>query len=629
MKNKLLIGILIAFLFAGCGKTGVSQSSDQANMLQRFENGFPILGARGILFGETTTLSERMEHYYVPGVSIAVINDYEIEWAQGYGVLDAKGNQPVTPESRFPAASIGKTLTAVAAMRYVEEGLLDLDRNVNEVLTSWAIPENEFTVQSDVTLRRLLSHTAGVSVSGFRGYLQGEELPTLIQILDGEPPANNPPIRVDMVPGSQWRYSGGGYQIVEQLLVDVAGKPFPVIMQETVIGPTGMTSTTYAAEVPTELEADIASAHNRWGQPIVGKWLNQPYMGTGGVLTTPGDLARFASRIMLAVSGRSDVPLSKETAGMMLAPQAEGIPFMGPLSMDWGLGWQLNDLLGETFVSHGGDFPEGYQTLLVTVPDRGWGVVIMTNGANGDALRLEILYSLSVQYGILPALWQLALWAYLLLLVVSWPAVWVIVFLFRIARRRKNVGETVRQETGRFRRLIQSVVITTAVVSLLYATTLLLGPGVLSGPPDVSPGQAQALGQVAQGELLAEHGRLTEALEAFEAAQSLEPDLEIPAGAWNHLCIRGCVWGYVNDVFVACEKAVVLAPKDDGMLFGRGLARALSGEYSGAISDFTNYVEWTKDKGFYDPYGMEVEGFLIELAAGRQPFDETQLDEWK
>ena len=629
MNKNLIIAIIITLFLVACSNSTYSTENVFEDRTLQFENGFPVLTANGILFGETTTLVERMEHYHVPGVSIAVISDYEIDWAKGYGVQDAKEGQPVTTETLFPPASIGKTLTAVATLHYADMDLIDLDRNVNELLISWKIPENEFTAREDVTLQRLLSHTAGVSLSGFKGYLQGEEIPTLTQILDGEPPANNPPVRVDMVPGMQWHYSGGGYQIVEQLLIDVTGKSFPAIMQESILGPADMTSTTYAVELPEDLRSNAASAHGRWGQPIVGKWLNQPYMGTGGVWSTPTDLAKFTNEIMLSLFGQSNLILSQEMANLMITPLAEDIPFMGPLSMDWGLGWQLNDLLGEQYISHGGDYPEGYQNLLVAIPDRGWGAVIMTNGANGDALRLEILYNLAVHCGILPSLRQIVLQGYLLLLLLSVLTVWAGTFLIRRARLRKLIDLETRHVTNQARVLILPVVITVVVVSILYYTLLAVGLGSISGPPQVSAVQAEALGKVEQGELLAEHGMIEEALASFAEAQSLELGLEIPASAWNHLCIRGCVWGYVADVMDACELAVNLAPRDDGMLFGRGLARALTGNYNRAITDFKVYIEWTKDKGYYDPYGMEVEGFIAELEVGRNPFNEAQLDEWR
>jgi hypothetical protein len=332
---------------------------------------------------------------------------------------------------------------------------------------------------------------------------------------------------------------------------------------------------------------------------------------------------------MHSITGQSNLILSQEVASLMITPQAESIPFLGPLSRDWGLGWQLNELRGQQIISHGGDIPEGYQHLLVALPDQGWGVVIMTNGANGDALRMEILYALAVHYGILPSLRQIALQSYLLLLSLSLFIVWTSTFLIGRARLRKSTAPQNRSEKRATRILLIPAVITVVAVSTLFYAVLAVGLGSISGPPRVGTVQAEALGMVEQGELLAEHGMIEEALASFAEAQQLDPELPIPASSLNHLCIRGSVWGYVAEVIDACELAVLLAPNDDGMLFGRGLARALTNDYTGATEDFEVYVEWTKDNGYYDPYGMEVEGFIVELKAERNPFDEAQLDKWK
>jgi CubicO group peptidase (beta-lactamase class C family) len=633
MKRYLIVGVICALLLLGCGTFSYSPQLDREARILQFEDGLPLLTPSGILLGGPATLAERMECYHVPGVSIAVISDYEVEWAKGYGVLDAEGSQSVTPSTLFPMASIGKTLTAVLAMQYVQLGLLDLDQNVNDLLTFWRIPENEFTSGEKVTLRRLLSHTAGVSVAGFRGYFQGEEIPTLTQVLDGEAPARNQPVRVEFVPGTQWRYSGGGYEIVEQLVFEATGRPFAAVMQEQVLEPTDMGSTTYVVELPDELQAGAASAHGRWGQPIAGKWLNVPYMAAGGAWTTATDLARFASEFMLSVSGGSDRLLSQETATLMIGAQAEGVPFLGPVPTDWGLGWQLNDLGRERFISHGGDFPEGYQHLLVAAPERGWGIVIMTNGASGDALRMEILYTLAAQYGFLPSLSQIAWLGFLLLLALTLAVVWAVTLLVRRLRHggygRKPTGPEGRRRASPTRVLLLTGGITLVAISILFYGSLAVGLGRISGGPAVGAAELEALGKIEQGKLWADHGMIEEAVAAFADAQQLAPEVDITASSWRFLCIRGCVWGYVDVVTDACERAVSLAPGDDGMRFGRALARALTGDYVGASGDLEAYVEWTKDNGFYDPHGMEAEAFIVELRAGRNPFDEAQLDEWR
>src|SRR5665647_1334459 len=193
---------------------------------------------------------DRMKHYHVPGVSVAVINEGKIEWAKGYGVKETSGQDLVTPETLFQAASISKPVTALGVLSLVEKGILDLDAPVNDKLVSWKVPENEFTKKEKVTIRRLLTHSAGLTVSGFPGYAASEQIPTPVQVLNGEKPANTPPVRVDMVPGSQWRYAGGGFLAAQVLTADVSGRPFPDFMKTTVLDPLGMDHSTFEQPLP-------------------------------------------------------------------------------------------------------------------------------------------------------------------------------------------------------------------------------------------------------------------------------------------------------------------------------------------------------------------------------------------
>jgi len=399
--NRVFFGVcaVLTLLLASSSLPLLSReasASDLDERIQRVENGLYERSMKGLPIGEKLTLVERMEYYKVPGVSIAVINDYKIEWARGYGVLEAGGDQPVTQDTLFQSASIGKPVTASAALHFVEQGLLDLDENVNDKLVSWKVPENEFTAQGNVTLRRLLSHTAGVTVHGFRGYTQNERIPTLLQVLDGEYPANNAPIRVDIVPGTEWRYSGGGFMIVQQLLEDVVGKPFPEIMQETVLGPTGMTSSIYAVPLPEDLRSRAATAHSSLGNPAPGKWHELVCMGAGGGLwTTPSDLAHFAIKIMRPRAGQSNKVISQEMVNQMLAPQIDMDDY-NQMGLGFGLGGEGQDPL---FWATGRNIP-GFLSLLIAFPERGLGIVVMTNGDAGDSLYDEILMSFDIEYGL-------------------------------------------------------------------------------------------------------------------------------------------------------------------------------------------------------------------------------------
>jgi CubicO group peptidase (beta-lactamase class C family) len=337
------------------------------------------------------SLEERMAFYNVPGVSIAVIDEYQVEWAKGYGVLQAGQKEPVTPETLLQTGSIAKPVVTVAALNAVERGLVDLDGDVNQSLVSWRIPDNEFTVDEKVTLRRLLSHSAGVAAVGFRGYAQGEEIPTMPQIMNGDPPANSPPVRVEAVPGTQWLYSNGGYMIVQQLLEDVTGRPFSDYMQEVVLEPWGLAASTFEWPLPEDRWEIAASGHRVDGRVIPGRWHTYPEMGSGASMwATPTDMAHFAIALMNSYNGLPDQVLSQDMAIQMLSPQFE----------EWGLGLFLGDDGGDRFYFMHDGANDGYETVMVGYPQRGQGVVIMTNADSGAALWQEILNSVSVEYGL-------------------------------------------------------------------------------------------------------------------------------------------------------------------------------------------------------------------------------------
>jgi CubicO group peptidase (beta-lactamase class C family) len=325
-----------------------------------------------------------MAFYNVPGVSIAMINNGKLEWARGYGVLEAGGARPVTAETRFQAASISKPVAAMAALALVEQGKLSLDEDVNLKLTSWHLPDNEFTTSQQVTVRRLLSHSAGLTIHGFPGYAANQAVPTLKQILDGQmPPANTGPIRVDMVPGKQLRYSGGGYTLLQQLMMDVTGRPFPELLQEVVLGRIGMSHSTFTQPLPKELEVAAATAHRQNGEPIKGRWHTYPEMAAAGLWTTPSDLALFAIDLLESAQNKPNKVLSPEMSRQMLTKQAGS----------YGLGVSL----GDKVFSHGGS-NEGFTCILVVHIDTAQGAVIMTNSDNGPPLFNEILRAISHEY---------------------------------------------------------------------------------------------------------------------------------------------------------------------------------------------------------------------------------------
>ena len=247
------------FLLVLALPVSISAQNDLPARIQRVETG--LLPETQIKGNTPWTIQERMKHYKSPGVSIAVINDFRIEWVKAYGFTDIETRDPVSERTLFQAGSISKPVAAMVALKKVEQGKISLDENINDKLTSWKLPDNEFTAKQKVTLGHLLSHSAGLTVHGFPGYEVGAPLPTLPQVLNGASPANTAAVRVNLEPGTKFRYSGGGTTIMQLALMDIEGKPFPIIAQETVLGPLQMRDSTYSQPLPDEIRKMAASGH--------------------------------------------------------------------------------------------------------------------------------------------------------------------------------------------------------------------------------------------------------------------------------------------------------------------------------------------------------------------------------
>ncbi len=342
------------------------------------------------------TLSERMAFYRVPGVSIAVIDGFQLQWAKGYGLLKADGGAAVTTHSRFEAASTSKSLVAAAVLHLVERGRLDLDTDVNTYLKSWKVPDNDFTREQKVTLRLLLTHQAGLPSSNLSR--DDGKPPTLVQVLNGEPPARNKPAVVATVPGTQWQYSNLGYVVIQMILEDVTGKPFAWTMDEVVFQPLGMRSSTFTYPLAPGLRAQEAWPHDEEGtvQPPA---MPPTALAQGGLISTPSDLARFAAELMLAFRGRSDRLISQATVRQMFQPQVELDPSLLGMPVSDGLGILLQGHgRGLSFLHPGDNWP-GATCWLVGYPETGQGAIVMTNGAKGNLLAMEIVRAIAREYG--------------------------------------------------------------------------------------------------------------------------------------------------------------------------------------------------------------------------------------
>jgi CubicO group peptidase (beta-lactamase class C family) len=390
-RSPFLIILVALFALVACGD--LSQRDDSAEPGDHEARIARVIG--GLHPGSAPegeplvdhTLQERMAHYGVPGVGIAVIHQGRIDWARGYGVAEAGTRRPVTPETLFQAASISKPLTAMAALRLADEGRLELDADVNDHLTSWKLQDNEFTGDQKVTPAHLLSHTAGLTVPGFRGYAAGQAVPSLQEVLEGAPPANSDPIRVGNVPGDDWSYSGGGYCVVQQLMEDVTGRSFPELMDSLLLEPLGMSDSTFHQPIPLDLAQDAALGHGSTGEVVPGGWHTYPEMAAAGLWTTPSDLARFAMGVQESVGGGTGAVLSPEMAAQLVTPRYG----------NFSLGLVVRDEGANRWFTHNGG-NEGYRCLMFAYVEAGDGAVVMTNSDNGMELASEIISSIAREY---------------------------------------------------------------------------------------------------------------------------------------------------------------------------------------------------------------------------------------
>ena len=336
------------------------------------------------------TIEELMERFSVPGVSVAVIHDFAIHWAKGYGVADVETGAHVDPKTLFQAASISKPVAAMATLAAVEQGKFGLDEDINTILQSWQVPANEFTRDQPVTPRGLLSHTSGTGDGfGFPGYVPGESTPTLEQILAGQPPSNVGAVLIVRTPLTAFHYSGGGVTMMQQALMDALERPFEDILARSVLSPTGMIDSTFEQPLPPMRDKNAARAHSRRGEGMGPKWHVYPELAAAGLWTTPSDLARFTIDVQRAVWGDHDRVLSPAMAQLMVTPVGAG---------DFGLGFTVTKRGQGWYFGHGGS-NWGFRAQLIAHKLKGYGVVIMTNGDQGGAIAQELIARVERAYG--------------------------------------------------------------------------------------------------------------------------------------------------------------------------------------------------------------------------------------
>ncbi len=314
----------------------------------------------------------------VPGLSVAIIREGEIFWAEGFGSKRAGSTEAadqVSANTIFQAASISKPISAMAAMRLVQAGELQLDDPIDAALGDWSI---DYAASADgelTTLRQLLCHTGGTTVHGFPGYPRGTGIPDLFAVLEGS--GNTAQILVDVRPGTRFRYSGGGYCVMQLMMMENRGEPFPQVMQELVLDPMGMQLSSYEQPLPEGRWAEAAHAHNLTGEALEVAWNDYPEMAAAGLWTTPSDLARAMLGMSAAMFGENEGFLSEELAKDMLSTQ--------PRSAESGLGWRIGSSGGHKFFGHGGS-NRGFKCDARYLYEDKVGVVVMINSDRNEIL---------------------------------------------------------------------------------------------------------------------------------------------------------------------------------------------------------------------------------------------------
>jgi CubicO group peptidase (beta-lactamase class C family) len=355
-----------------------AQTRSVAGYIAAIEGAQPSAGPDDL---GTLTVAELMARFNVPGVSIAVIRDFRIHWAKGYGIADVATGAPVDTGTVFQAASISKPVAAMAVLRAVQDGLFTLDTDINTILTSWKLDGGEFTMDRPVTPRMLTSHTSGLGDGfGFPGYDPADSLPTVVQVLGGHRHSNVGVLFMERPPMSLMEYSGGGVTLMQQALGDARKRPFADIMHDDVLRPIGMTRSTFEQPLPASFDRNAARAHSRQGKAMGAKWHVYPEQAAAGLWTTPSDLARFAIEVQRSASGQSNRVLSRTLVQEMLSPVGVGDYAVGFAITKMGQGW---------YFAHGGA-NWGFRGTLVAHKVKGYGLVIMTNADQGGPVASEL-----------------------------------------------------------------------------------------------------------------------------------------------------------------------------------------------------------------------------------------------
>lgn len=373
--------------FCATGQENPKYSKEIEDKIKQVENG--LAGWVQIKDSVNTwTLQERMTHYNIQGLSIAVVHNYVIEWARGYGMADDSTKTSVTTQTLFQAGSISKSLNSVGVLKLVQDKKIDLYTDINQYLQSWKFPYDSLSKGKKITVANLLSHTAGLTVHGFPGYERGDTIPSVVQVLNGKPPANTEPIRSEFEPGLRYQYSGGGTTISQLIVMDVTHQPYDTYMWNNVLQPLGMDMSSYTQPPAPGKEKFLATGYHPNGKRVEGKYHIYPEQAAAGLWTNPTDLSKYIIETQRALQGKSQKVLSQQMTKLRLTPYIDSNAAFGVFITKKG---------DEKYFGHNGA-DEGFLSNYTGSFENGNGVVVMVNSDDGSIMN-EVVNAVANVYG--------------------------------------------------------------------------------------------------------------------------------------------------------------------------------------------------------------------------------------
>lgn len=326
-------------------------------------------------------LEDRMSHYKVPGIQIAIVSNGKLVWNKGYGISRVDDSISVDSKTLFQAGSISKSITAFTVMKLVEKGVLDLDEDIRTYLKTWKLPDSKFTQDTIVTLRMLLSHTSGMNNSNHPGFPQNEYLPKLNELLNGYERYKG--VNFDTIPNARYRYSNTGYAVIQKIIEDVTNQSFNIVTKDEVFEPLGMQNSYFYPFQHDDEEQDISYAYNREGKLIKGYWFNAATLSSGGLWTTAEDLSKFLIAFQDALDSETKI-ISETHAHQMITR----------VKANYGLGFDLKNKKDSLVFYHTGK-NRGFTNIMMASKKGKNAVVVLTNGDNGGYLFSEVIRGIS------------------------------------------------------------------------------------------------------------------------------------------------------------------------------------------------------------------------------------------